>query len=145
MHQFTGSFLLFVHRLVESFHQWRKSSVNTLNEQKVSLSAKGCSELLSWLQLKHALYLASENKITVLPVFSQPSSSLWSEQSSSPSHLHDNRTQRPVPQRNWSAVHMDVAKRTSQKQTSCFFYPFHRITDIFWVPAVFYHHKHEIR
>lgn len=45
----------------------------------------------------------------VLPVFSQPSSSLWSEQSSSPSHLHDKRTQRPVPQRNWSAVHMDVA------------------------------------
>ncbi|KAF3832983.1 hypothetical protein F7725_026648 [Dissostichus mawsoni] len=38
-----------------------------------------------------------------------PSSSLRSEQSGSPSHRHDNRTQRPVPQRNWSAVHMDVA------------------------------------
>lgn len=84
--------------------------------KKLSLSVgRGCcSELLSWLQLKLVLYLAfffflNKEKAWVLPVFSQPSSSLWSAQSSSPSHLHDKRTQRPVPQRNWSAMHMDVA------------------------------------
>lgn len=54
-------------------------------------------------------FFKKKETATVLPVFSQPSSSLWSEQSSSPSHLHDRRMQRPFPQRNWSAVHMDVA------------------------------------
>ncbi len=43
-----------------------------------------------------------------LPVFSQPSSSLLSEQSSSPSQRHDKRTHRPDIQRNWSAMHIDV-------------------------------------
>lgn len=91
---------------------------NCVSQQR-SFSAEGCSELLSWLLLKLVLFLAPENKITTraLPVFSQPSSSLRSEQSSSPSHLHDNRTQRPVPQRNWSAVHMDVAAGDAHKHT----------------------------
>lgn len=90
-------------------------------EESFCQQRRACSELLSWLRLKLVLYLASEKEKKknedktrqqppVLPVFSQPSSSLWSEQSSSPSHLHDNLTQRPVPQRNWSVVHMDVAE-----------------------------------
>lgn len=125
--QYTGLSLRFVFpQHSEGTDQKRKKiwtfflflKCNCVSQQR-SFSAEGCSELLSWLLLKLVLFLAPENKITTraLPVFSQPSSSLRSEQSSSPSHLHDNRTQRPVPQRNWSAVHMDVAAGDAHKHT----------------------------
>lgn len=112
--QHIGQFLWFVYKLpfyqpnnCQTDQPVRKQLCSSTGK-KGSFSVEG-SKLLSWLRL--GLVLSSENKETaaVLPVFSQPSSSLRSEQSSSPSHLHDKRTQRPVPQRNWSAVHMDVA------------------------------------
>lgn len=87
---------------------------------------------------------------TASPVFSQPSSSLRSEQSSSPSHLHNNRTQRPVPQRNWSAVHMDVAAGHTHKKYTLIrdilsdFLVFHHTSKVRWRTEIS-HVNNEVR
>lgn len=87
----------------------------TKNKKSAFVRAGGFSAVA--MTTTEACIIFSISTATALPVFSQPSSSLWSEQSSSPSHLHDRRTQRPVPQRNWSGVHMDVAARHTHTRT----------------------------